>query len=133
VEVPPSFVGSEPEVVFNSYSIDNTSRTHVAVRDGSGHARLIIYDGTRWPAQKIAVNAVYAWNGNRLSEIAPAEADKEILAAMAARDDAGTFPQWVIYYLLAWPGRLVYVSIFVAAALVYRKQRRAERITPIGG
>jgi len=74
------------------------------------------------------VNTVYAWNGTGLSEIAPAKIDEEILSAMAARDDAGTFPQWVLYYLVAWPGRLVYASLLVAAALAYRKYRRTERI-----
>ena len=61
----------------------------------------------------------------------PAEPDKEILSAMAARDDAGTLPEWVIYNVLAWPSRLVYVSLFVVAALVYHRYRRAERMEPI--
>jgi hypothetical protein len=100
----------------------------VGVRNESGRARLIIYDATRWPGQRTLVNAVYAWDGNKLSETTPAEADKEILSAMAARDDAGTFPEWVIYYVLAWPGRLVYASLFVAAAFFYRKYGRPEKI-----
>jgi hypothetical protein len=131
VELPPRFAGNEREVVLNAYSIDNSSRTHVAVRNDAGHARLIIYDGTRWSAGKISVNAVYAWNGSSLAETAPTETDKEILSAMAARDDAGTFPEWVIYYVLAWPSRLVYVSLFVVAALVYRKYRRVPGMTPV--
>jgi hypothetical protein len=131
VELPPRFAGNEQDVVLNGFSQDNTSRTHVAVRNASNGARLIIYDGTRWPGQTISVNAVYAWDGNKLSETTPAEADKEILSAMAARDDGGTFPQWVMYYLLAWPARLVYVSLFVVAALVYHRFRRTERMKPI--
>jgi hypothetical protein len=127
VELPPTFVGSEQEVVLNVWSIDNTWRTHVAVRNESGHSRLIIYDGTRWPGHETAVNAVYAWNGKRLSEVAPGAADKEILSAMAADDDAGTLHQWVTYHLLAWPGRLVYVLLFVVAALIYRKNRLTGR------
>lgn len=103
----------------------------MGVRNESGRARLIIYDATGWPEQRTMVNTVYAWNGTSLSEIVPAKADKEILSAMAARDDAGTFAEWVIYYLLAWPGRLVYASLFVAAALVYRKYRRAERLIAV--
>jgi hypothetical protein len=131
VEVPPRFSGSEPEVVLNVFSQDNTSRTHVGVRSESGRARLIVYDATRWNQERTVVNSVYAWNGKGLSEIAPASTDKEIFSAMAARDDAGTFPDWVIYYLLAWPGRLVYVSLFLAAALRYRKYRRAHSLTPL--
>jgi hypothetical protein len=131
VEVPPRFSGNEPEVVLNVFSLDNTSRTHVGVRNESGLARLIIYDATRWPGSRTLIDKVYAWNGNGLSEIAPARTDEEILSAMAARDDAGTFPEWVIYYLLAWPGRLVYASLFVAAALVYRRYRRDERLVPV--
>ncbi len=131
VELPPHFVGNEDEVVLNAFSQDNSSRTHVAVRNESDHARLMIYDGTRWPGEKIAVNAVYAWNGSKLVETAPADTDKEILLAMAARDDAGTFPQWILYYLVAWPSRLVYVSLFVVAAILYRKYRRVEGMTPL--
>ena len=131
VEVPPRFSGSEAEVVLNVFSQDNTSRTHVGVRNESGGARLIIYDATGWPAGETLVNSVYAWNGKSLSEIAPASTDKEILSAMAARDDAGTFPNWVIYYVLAWPGRLVYASLFLAAVFVYRKYRRAESRIPV--
>jgi hypothetical protein len=131
VEVPPPFLGSEPEVVLNVFSQDNTSRTHVGVRNESGRARLIVYDATRWPQQRTLVNTVYAWNGKSMSEIAPARTDEEILSAMAARDDAGTFPEWVIYRVLAWPGRLVYASLFVGAALVYRKYRRAESLISV--
>lgn len=131
VEVPPPFSGSEANVVLNVFSQDNTSRTHVGVRNESGRARLIIYDATRWPESRTLINKVYAWNGKSLSEIAPARTDEEILSAMAARDDAGTLPEWVVYYLLAWPGRLVYASLFVVAALVYRKYRRAERLIPV--
>jgi hypothetical protein len=131
VEAPPRFSGIEPEVVLNVFSQDNTSRTHVGVRNESGRARLIIYDATRWPGERTLVNSVYAWNGKSLVEIAPAMTDQEILSAMAARDDAGTLSEWVIYYLLAWPGRFVYASLFVVAALVYRKYRRAERLIPV--
>ena len=131
VEVPPPFSGIESEVVLNVFSQDNTSRTHVGVRNESGRARLIIYDATRWPGERTLVNSVYAWNGNSLAEIAPTVADQEILSAMAARDDAGTFPEWIIYRLLAWPGRLLYASLFVAAALVYRKYRQAEKLIPV--
>jgi hypothetical protein len=60
-----------------------------------------------------------------LSEVAPAEIDKEILSAMAARDDAGTFNKWVVYYLLAWPVRVVYLLLLLVAVLSYRKNLRA--------
>ncbi len=126
VEVPPAFSGSEPKAVLNVFSQDNSSRTHVGVRNESGRARLIIYDATRWPGPSSEIRKVYAWNGKSLDEIAPTRTDEEILSAMAARDDAGTFPDWVIYRVLAWPGRLLYAALFGTAALVYRKARRAE-------
>lgn len=136
VELPPSFQGTEPQVVLNVYSIDNTSRTHVGLRNEAGRARLIIYNGVKSPGQN-AVNVVFAWNGNNLSEVAPAEIDKEILSAMAARDDAGTFNKWVVYYVLAWPVRVVYVLLLLAAVLSYRKNvwagaRILIRVTAIG-
>ena len=105
----------------------------MAVRNEVGHARLIVYDGSTAPGKKTVVNAVYAWDGRKLSEAAAAPADQEILSAMAARDDSGTFNQWVLYYLAKWPVRLVYVSLFVVAALVYRRHSRVETMTARSG
>ena len=133
VELPPQFVGNEEKAVLNVFSLDNTLRTHVAVRNDLGQARLIVYDGSMGPGKKIVVNAVYAWDGHKLSEAAPMKADQEILSAMAARDDAGTFNQWVLYYLVKWPLRLVYVSLFVVAALLYRRHSRVETMTATSG
>ena len=133
VELPPQFVGNEEKAVLKVFSLDNTLRTHVAVRNEMGHARLIVYDGSMGPSNRTVVNAVYAWDGRKLSETAAAPADKEILSAMAARDDAGTFNQWVLYYLVKWPLRLVYVSLFVVAALLYRRHSRVETMTATSG
>ena len=124
VELPPHFAGNKHEGVLNIFSLDNTLRTHVGVRSESGRAHLIIYDGSGWPSQMRTVRDVYAWHGDKWFEMTPTETDMEILSAMAARDDTGTFHQWVIYYLLVWPTRVVYVSLFLAAALVYRKYWR---------
>lgn len=129
VELPPHFAGNKDEGVLNVFSLDNTLRTHVGVRNESGRARLIVYDGTGWPAQKRTVRDVYAWQGDKWFEMTPTEAEMEILSAMAARDDTGTFHQWVIFYLLAWPTRVVYVSLFLAATLVYRKYSRAGTVS----
>ena len=133
VELPPQFVGNEEQAVLKVFSLDNTLRTHVAVRNEMGRARLIVYDASMGPINRKVVNAVYAWDGHKLSETAAAPADKEILSAMAAREDAGTFNQWVLYYLVKWPLRLVYVSLFVVAALLYRRHSGVETMTATSG
>lgn len=117
VELPPRFSGTEPEAVLNAFLMDNTLRTHVATARQSNRDRLLVFDGTQWPGKNGPTYAVYARNSNQLVETPATKVDKEILAAMAARDDAGTWNQWVAYGLLAWPVRLIYIVLFVIVAL----------------
>jgi hypothetical protein len=125
-ELPPVSVGHGREPArLNGFCQDNTFRTHLAVRGEAGAARLLIYDGSRRP-----VRAVYAWGGEKLSEVAAAGIDEEILSAMAARDDTGDFHRWVIYRMLAWPMRIVYVPSIIFVVLLYRGHRRAARKLP---
>ena len=130
VELPPVFVGRGQELArLNAFSMDNTFRTHVAVRGGASGARLLVYDGARWRGRELTppVRAVYAWDGEKLAEVGPAEIDTEILSAMEARDDTGTFDWWITYRLLTWPVRVVYGLSFVLVSLLYIRHRRAER------
>jgi len=131
VELPPRFNGAEPNVVLNTFSLDNTARTHVGVRKESNGDRLIVYDGTRSPGRVTPINVVYAWNDNHLTETVPTELDEEILSAMATHDDAGTFDHWVAYNLLIWPCRLVYSSLFIGSALLYRKVLRVQGLKAV--
>ena len=117
VELPPRFRGTEARVVLNAFLMDNTLRTHIAIGRESNRDRLIVYEGVPWPDRKGAINAVYEHNGAVLVETSPTAADEEILAAMATRDDTGSLSQWVVYRVIAWPLRIVYIVLFVAAAL----------------
>src|SRR6267143_1434047 len=125
IELPPKFVGSRQELMhLNIFSQDNTSRTHLAVRTEAQPARLLIYDGASRFDQKLTLNLVYAWNGEELVVSTPDATDRQILAAMAARDDAGTLNQWVIYWLLRWPVRIAYGLLFFVIWVLYRRGRR---------
>lgn len=61
----------------------NILRTHVAVSRESESPHLLIYD----KASRIQTVGAFAWDGNELSEIQPTAFDKEILDAIASRDD----------------------------------------------
>lgn len=95
--------------------MDNTARTHVAVNSGSRKARLVIYDGGNKDAP---VRAVFTWNGSKLVEEPPSEDDLTVLAAMSARDDAGTFNMWVLYKVARIPTLVCYY--LVVAFVVWR-------------
>jgi hypothetical protein len=123
VELPPRFKGSEANVVLNAFLMDNTLRTHIAIGKESSRDRLIVYEGAKWPDRNRAVNAVYEHNGNGLVSTSPTAADEEILKAMAARDDAGTLNLWVVYTLLVWPVRIIYLALFAGAALGHSEYR----------
>ena len=94
-------------------------------------ARLLIYDGASRFDQKLIVNLVYAWNGEELVVSTPDAADRQILAAMAARDDTGTLNQWVIYWLFRWPVRIAYGLLFFVIWVLYRRGRRAKTLLPM--
>lgn len=132
-ELPPELIDIGQELVrLNAFSLDNTLRTHVAVRSEAGKARLLIWEGVqaeRKPRTPVAV--VYTFDGAGLSEVQPSAGDRAILAAMAARDDSGTWFRWVIFHLLIWPVRVIYISLFIVTAIVYRKNRRAVANAPI--
>jgi len=123
VELPPRFRGTEARVVLNAFLMDNTLRTHIAIGRESNRDRLIVYEGVPWPDRNWAINAVYEHNGNGLVETSPTAADEEILTAMAMRDDTGSLRQWMIYWVMAWPLRIIYIVLFVGATLGYSQYR----------
>jgi len=123
VELPPRFRGTEARVVLNAFLMDNILRTHIAICRESNRDRLIVYEGVPWPDRNWAINAVYEHNGNGLVETSPTAADEEILTAMATRDDTGSLRQWMIYWVMAWPLRIIYIVLFVGATLGYSQYR----------
>jgi hypothetical protein len=85
---------------------DNTLRTHAALVHEAGGDRLLIYDGIK--AGAIPPNGVLAWDGEKLVHVEPSASDLRILAAMRARDDAGSWNDWVIFRLLSLAMVLLY-------------------------
>lgn len=78
-------------------STDNTYRTHAAIHKPTQIElpHLLIYDG----ASRQRVNAVFVFDGGRMREIEASSLEREILCAMSARDDTGSWNQWVIWSL----------------------------------
>jgi hypothetical protein len=99
-------------------STDGTLRTHIGVRSDDGGTRIIIYDGSRGPSQR--VNAVYGWSGQGLSRVAPSDSDSLILSAMRAYDDTGSFHYWVLYKLMRLPLFIILLLGMVIAAFRLR-------------
>jgi hypothetical protein len=127
-QLPPELTDEKQELIqLNAFSLDNTLRTHVALRSEAGKARILIWEGTQTQRQpRTPVAVVYAFEGARLSEVQASAIDRAIFTAMAARDDSGTWFRWAIFRALIWPVRLVYILLLIAAAILYYKRRRAE-------
>jgi len=107
---------------------DSTLRTHVAIRNEIGGARLLIFDHT---TEGKPIRQVFAWDGKQMVQVESSIADREILAAMSARDDAGSWNNWALYRSLKIP-ILVSYYILLAAILglfiIRRHRRKAESI-----
>ncbi|HEX6625682.1 MAG TPA: hypothetical protein VF064_18340 [Pyrinomonadaceae bacterium] len=95
------------------HNIDYTLRTHLAVHEQGGAARLLVYDGTE---RRPPVRAVYAWSGGRLVEATPDAFDIEILDALAAYDDTGTFNERVFRSLISAVRFVAYYLLLLALA-----------------
>lgn len=89
---------------------DSTLRTHVAIRNEIGGARLLIFDHT---TEGKPIRQVFAWDGKQMVQVQPSAADQEILAALGARDDAGSWNDWALYRSLMLP---ILVSYYVLLA-----------------
>jgi len=102
--------------------IDNTLRTHVAVYSLSGTTHITIYDHLD---KKRPVNAVYAYDGHRMVEVAPSEKDREILKAMGSLDDSGSFGTWVLFRVFWKPALSCYYLLLVIIGwIAFRKRLR---------
>ena len=107
-------------------SIDNTLRTHAGIVSSPGGARLIIYDHIF--DHKPPRSSVFAYDGRRMARVTPSEGDLEILAAMAARDETGTFEAWMLFQILSLPALACYYLLLAFAGwklFSKRKHRRA--------
>ena len=99
---------------------DGTFRTHAAVYKPTQVEvpHLLIYDG----ASRQRLRTAFAWNGEKMQEVEASTLEQEILSAMSARDDTGSWHQWVMWrlasevllpiYCLLAGGVLILFSIF---------------------
>ena len=111
----------------SSYA-DSTLRTHVAIRNEMGGARLLIFDHT---IEGKPIRQVFAWDGKQMVQVQPSAADQEILAALSARDDAGSWNDWVIYRSLMPPilvGYYVLLAGIVGLLIILRHRRKIQRV-----
>jgi hypothetical protein len=102
-------------------SIDNSLKTHAAVIAEAGVARVIIYDhifdhGT-------PRSLVFAYDGKSMVKVSPSEEEREVLAAIEANDETGTFEKWVLFRLLVIPGLVFYYLVlgFVAFRVFWKR------------
>lgn len=109
---------------------DNTFRTHMAIRPGPDGTHLLIYDGSAGPSNQ--TRSAYRWDGKQILAITPDQPEEEIIAAMAARDDTGTFHLWLIYQLARIPFyALLMLVMIVMGIIVFIKHRNKQRQTSI--
>ena len=108
--------------------VDNTLRTHVAVRNEDGKSRLLVF----WGAMREPRNgtSVYAWSGERIVETGPTAADQEVLSAMEARDDSGGFAEWVAFRLIRDAAVIVYYLLLVGSAIFILIRSRRKLRSP---
>jgi hypothetical protein len=111
------------------HNLDNTLRTHLAVHEEGGAARLLVYDGVE---RNPPVRAVFAWGGGRLVEVAPGALELEILDALAAYDDTGTFNERVFRSLIGAVRLVVYylLLLVLAGILLWGKLRLPDGPPP---
>lgn len=91
---------------------DSTLRTHVAIREEAGRSRFLVFDHT---AQGAPTRQVFVWNGNSMTEIEPSLSDQEILSALGARDDAGSWNDWALYRSLRVPALFLYYLVLLVS------------------
>lgn len=105
---------------------DSTLRTHVAIRNEIGGARLLIFDHT---SEGTPIRQVFSWDGKQMVPVQPSAADQEILAALGARDDAGSWNDWVLYRSLRLPilvGYYLLLAGIVGSLIILRHRRKIQ-------
>lgn len=106
--------------------INKTLRTHVAIRNTPEGARLLVFDSIQGGKVAKPATRIFDWNGQSMASVPPSAVDEEILSAMAAHDDAGTFSYWSVYIVFRWPILLFYALLLVLAGRLYRRFHRSQ-------
>ena len=112
------------------YYLDNTFRTHSAIYQppAAEAPRLLIFNGWGTPP----VKAVFAWDGETMREVAATSVEREILSALATRDETGGLYRWVAWRLASQYVLPVYLLI-VGGSLAFLNfcwLRRGRRPLP---
>ncbi|NOT60788.1 MAG: hypothetical protein HOP19_11265 [Acidobacteria bacterium] len=108
-----SVIDGNKEILRLRYKyIDATFRTHVAIVNANQGAKLVVFDGTRRANEPL--RSVYQFNGNKMVEVSGTTLEGEILSAMFAHDDAGTWNVWAIYRTFY---RRIYAAYYFCAGL----------------
>jgi hypothetical protein len=102
-------------------SVDDSLRTHMALRDDALPARLLIFDRSL---------QAYAMDGAVLAPVPPDAVDREILAALAAQDERGGFDyRFMLRYAIIFGGAgydLIVVCIAGGLFFIRRRLRQDE-------
>ena len=94
----------------------------MAIRSGPQGTHLLIYDEASRNGQG---RTVYGWKGNQAVAINPDPPDEEILTAMAALDDTGTFHWWVLFHLVRKAFyALLTLGILVMGIIIFSKRHK---------
>jgi hypothetical protein len=102
-------------------SVDNSLRTHMALRDDTIPARLLIFDRS---------SQAYAMAGAVLAPVAPDVVDREILAALATQDERGGFDyRFMLRFAIIFGGAgydLIVLCIAGGLFFIRRRLRQDE-------
>jgi hypothetical protein len=70
------------------------------------------------------------WEGGQLVVVSPSAADRELLSAIVARDDYGSYPAWVWFRLIKYAASIgFYIILVCGAVLILPRSQRSLRST----
>ena len=90
-------------------SIDNSLKTHVAIVHEGNRSRVIIYDHIfdHNPIRSL----VFEFDGNTMIPQSPTPLDQEVLAAMGAADETGSYERWALFQVFVLPALICYYGL----------------------
>ena len=105
--------------------VDNTLRTHAAIRPTATGSRLLIFDHDTGGQP---LRQVFAWNDRQMTQVPPSTEDEKIFAALSARDDAGSWNQWVLFTSLGKPTLVAYYVLLCMVSFVMFRRLKTSGI-----
>ncbi len=81
-----------------------------------------------WAASLKNGMSVYVWEGGQIVVVSPSAADRELLSALEARDDYGSYPAWVAFRLIKYAALIgFYIILVCVAGLILPRSQRSLR------